>query len=227
MSQIIKIQEEEKVKEIQEEKTGPQKNYTEMMFTFTLEVIALFDLFGDVLFLIVLWQANHIIWFTLSIFTIMAPLYVCYVPLISVQRSKQNPSKLITFSAFTPLILVYLLLLDIFYIVIQTAINPILVMISMITCGKISGLALDDIIDEFFLKFFGLAKVQAVGFRKLRTLSQLTLESAPQMLLQVRIFFFLKATNSTNDKNLEVDESVLLFSLGCAVTHTVIEFILI
>jgi len=44
-------------------------------------------------------------------------------------------------------------------------------MISMITCGKISGLALDDIIDEFFLKFFGLAKVQAVGFRKLRTLS--------------------------------------------------------
>ena len=55
MSQIIKIQEEEKVKEIQEEKTGPQKNYTEMMFTFTLEVIALFDLFGDVLFLIVLW----------------------------------------------------------------------------------------------------------------------------------------------------------------------------
>ena len=110
-----------------------------MIFSFSLETIALFDLGGDVMFIIVLWQTHHIMWFTLSIFTILAPLYVCYVPLISVQRmkSKSDSSKLITFSAFTPLILIYLLLLDIFYIFIQTLINPLVFLISIISMGRI------------------------------------------------------------------------------------------
>jgi len=46
------------------------------------------------------------------------------------------------------------------------------------------------------------------------------------MVLQIRIFFFLK-TVDTSSAAIEVDEGVLMFSLGCALLHTVIEFTLI
>lgn len=47
------------------------------------------------------------------------------------------------------------------------------------------------------------------------------------MILQIRIFFFLQTSSKDGDNAIDIDESVLMFSLGCAVLHSVIEFTLI
>ena len=61
----------------------PPNPYFEFIFTLILEFIALFDMFGDIYLLIGMYQYGHTAWFTLSIFTMLSPFYVCYVPLVT------------------------------------------------------------------------------------------------------------------------------------------------
>jgi len=67
-------------KKVREKAANP---YFEFVFTMILELIALFDMFGDIYLLIGMYQYGHTAWFTLSIFTMLSPFYVCYVPLVT------------------------------------------------------------------------------------------------------------------------------------------------
>jgi hypothetical protein len=60
--------------------------YVEHIFSYLLELVAFFDMGSDIMFLIEIWKAGHPMWFTLSMFTIVAPYYICYVPLLRYQK---------------------------------------------------------------------------------------------------------------------------------------------
>ena len=62
--------------------TGGNK-YFELVFNIFLEFIALFDMIGDIYALIIVYNQGHIAWFSLSVFTMISPFYVCYVPLLT------------------------------------------------------------------------------------------------------------------------------------------------
>ena len=64
--------------------------YVEHIFSYLLEVVAFFDMGSDILFLIEIWKAGHSMWFMLSMFTIVAPYYICYVPLLRYQRRNMS-----------------------------------------------------------------------------------------------------------------------------------------
>jgi len=75
----VKIVEEE-YKENQDK--GANK-YFELVFNIFLEFIALFDMVGDIYLLIIVFRLGHIAWFSISVFTMISPFYVCYVPLLT------------------------------------------------------------------------------------------------------------------------------------------------
>jgi hypothetical protein len=55
----------------------------EYLFILVLELLAMFDQVGDVVLLIALFRSEHSIWFSLSAITMLAPFFVCYVPLLT------------------------------------------------------------------------------------------------------------------------------------------------
>jgi hypothetical protein len=65
------------------QKEKPANPYFEFLFTLLLEMIALFDMVGDIYLLIGMYMNGHTAWFTISIFTMLSPFYVCYVPLLT------------------------------------------------------------------------------------------------------------------------------------------------
>ena len=62
--------------------------YFEMVFNILLEFIALFDMIGDIYALILVYRLGHIAWFSISVFTMISPFYVCYVPLLTFQKER-------------------------------------------------------------------------------------------------------------------------------------------
>ena len=97
------------------------------------------------------------------------------------------------YSAFTPLILIYLFIMDIFYIINSCVIELVVFLVYAITFGNIKGEGVEKYIDLFFEKVFMLSKVQVIGFRKLRTVSQFSLESIPQIVIQTLILLQMKS----------------------------------
>jgi hypothetical protein len=73
---------------------GRGANVFEKVFSYTLEFIAAFDMISDIFFLIEIWNGNQLAWFIFSIFTIIGPYYICYVPLLRYQRRtmSRNPT---------------------------------------------------------------------------------------------------------------------------------------
>lgn len=102
--------------------------YLEFMFALILEAIALGDLTGDLVFSFMLFDNQHISWGTLSILSMLSPFFICYVPLLTFQRYLADNSvdqtqqqrytikQVLQMSSLSPLILVYLLFMDILYL---------------------------------------------------------------------------------------------------------------
>ena len=61
------------------------------------------------------------------------------------------------------------------------------------------------------------------GFRRLRTISQLTFETMLQIILQLRILLYTQNTNSDSTAELEIDKGTVMLSLALAIAHLIIE----
>lgn len=150
--------------------------YVEKIFTYLLELVAFFDMGSDVLFLIEIWKAGHAMWFMLSMFTIVAPYYICYVPLLRYQRRNMTDElntqqKTVLYCAFTPLVLIYLFLLDILYLFNAVILAPLLFIVNILSCGRLQDIDIEEKTDKVFEVIFQLTHLEIVGFRKLRTMS--------------------------------------------------------
>ena len=62
----------------------------EFLFNIIIELIALFDMVGDLYALTLVYKYGYTAWFTVSIFTIISPFYVCYVPLLTFQKERSE-----------------------------------------------------------------------------------------------------------------------------------------
>lgn len=150
-----------------------------------LEAIALADMVGDIYLLTGMYKFGHTAWFTLSIFTMLSPFYVCYVPLLTFQKNRSKLEKESWFQKFintaslTPFIVIYLLFMDLIYIVVSVIITPIAYVIKLLTCGLIDLTGIEDGLDVLYEILFGMSDMDIKGFRRLRTISQLSFESLP------------------------------------------------
>jgi hypothetical protein len=76
-----------------------------------------------------------------------------------------------SFLATTPFLLVYLLVIDTFFLIITSVLTLPTMLVSLISCGKISQKRVEEFIDSMFMNLFGMQKMDIVGFRRLRTSS--------------------------------------------------------
>lgn len=167
----------------------PANPYFELGFTLLLEAIALFDMIGDIYLMVQMYVYGHTAWFTLSVFTTLSPFYVCYVPLLTFQKNRsklQEETKFLKFlniASLTPFIVAYLLLMDIIYIIVSVIITPAAMIIKLLTCGIIDITNIEEKLDVLYEILFGMTDMDIKGFRRLRTISQLSFESLPQIFL--------------------------------------------
>jgi len=85
-------------------------------------------------------------WFIITSYTMISPFFVCSIPYLDYQlemNSKLNSTQL-TFSRkikiwmiMTPLIIPYLIVLDLIYLINSMLIFPLIFIISKVTCSKI------------------------------------------------------------------------------------------
>jgi hypothetical protein len=70
---------------------------------------------------------------------------VCYVPLLTFQKNKLNNKELdfLTYISMiiflTPLVLIYLQLMDVIYIINSVGLVPIALIIQLLSCGMLKG----------------------------------------------------------------------------------------
>ena len=127
---------------------------------------------------------------------------------------KKVTSGIVSVLVMTPLCTIYFLILDVIFMI-YTIISS---MILLVTLSKINvGNWMED---QFFRKFLGISRMELIGYRRLRTLSQLLFETFPSILLQLRMLWVL---GSKNDANFDISYQSLYWSLVFAFLHTLME----
>lgn len=114
-------------------------------------------------------------------------------------------------------------MMDIIYIVVSVVITPITFVIYVLTCGKLNLTHIEEKLDVMYEILFGMSDMDIKGFRRLRTISQLSFESLPQIILQIRILLY--AIDGEDKLGVSVD--AIVASLICAVLHAFFELIFV
>jgi len=108
----------------------------------------LLDVIGDITILNILYKYKHFAWASLSVLFMFAPYLISFCPLMKFLLDKGNfqpksggdgasMRKCFACISLTPLVFIYLIGMDIIFIIITVLIYPMLWLINKITCGKI------------------------------------------------------------------------------------------
>jgi hypothetical protein len=73
--------------------------------------------------------------------------------------------------------------MDIMYIIVSVIITPAAMFLKLISCGLIDLTNIEEKMDVLYEILFGMTDMDIKGFRRLRTISQLSFESLPQIFL--------------------------------------------
>lgn len=96
----------------------------------------------------------------------------------------------------SPFMLIYLFILDVIFVVNQAFIYPLIMLIKFLTCGLLDLTVLNKALEKSYEIMFDMQKLEVAGFRRMRTISQLTFETLIQTILQIRmLIFFQKIDN--------------------------------
>jgi hypothetical protein len=79
----------------------------------------------------------------------------------------------------TPMVLVYLQVMDLIYIINTVTLMPLAIILKNLGCIRGSGNIFEEKLDYIYEVMFGMSKMDIKGFRRLRTVSQLSFESIP------------------------------------------------
>ena len=161
-----------------------------------LEWIAAADLYTDFLVLMQLLNTKHHAWTTLTIFSMVAPFFACQTPFLmflkeKVYRDVNRRLKLRSMGwvMVAPVMLAYMFILDIIFVINQAILFPIIVCLKVITFGFLDLSCLNRALEMTYEFLFEMHKLEVAGFRRMRTISQLTFESLIQLMLQIRMLY--------------------------------------
>ena len=90
----------------------------------------------------------------------------------------------------SPFMLVYMFMLDIIFVINQALFFPIIILLKFLTFGFLDLSCLNLALEKSYEYLFEMRKLEVAGFRRMRTISQLTFESLIQFALQVRMLMF-------------------------------------
>eukprot|EP01083_Nonionella_stella_P060839 158657_1 len=210
-------------------------SWIEVIYSTTVEGLSTADFITDILILRDLWISNNLWWTTFMLSLLIAPYLVCYSALGSLIQHRMNfiyltmsvdavqcakQCKWFSFNflvllLMTPLCIAYFVLIDIVFMVYVM----VATFVFFISCTQWD---IGDVMDDWvFKKIFGLNRMQIIGYRRLRTLSQLFFETIPQIFLQLRILWQIEWAGREND--FAINSEAIMWSVGFAVLHLIFE----
>eukprot|EP01083_Nonionella_stella_P170821 582191_1 len=205
----------------------------EILYSFLVESLSVADLITDILVVKQLIEARQVWWISFMFLFMVSPYLVSHstmCSLLSVRRSHYLPkqTKCPPIGLFT-LNVLSLVLLTPFAIVWFSLVDAIfmlyLVISSLIFALSIGYCDVSNVMDDLlFQKILGMTKMEVIGYRRLRTLSQLLFETFPQILLQVRILIAIRYEGQ-DEFNITTDE--LWLSIIIAFVHVFLEVAII
>ena len=143
----------------------------EQILSLVIEVLSAFDFVTDGYLMYKFAMSKHTAWLCINIQTVIWPFMISYVPYISFKLAKLRTafdsnegkcvslSKSISFFATTPLLLIYLILIDTFFLAVSTVVTPILILLFIISCGMIPVQKLEAWIDQLYFYAFDMQKM--------------------------------------------------------------------
>eukprot|EP01083_Nonionella_stella_P234496 825442_1 len=223
--------------------------WIELIYTTIVEAASAADLWTDIVIIMQLIQSDNQWWSTFMLSLLIAPYLVSHGSLVVILQKKVQfnkdtwwcCSKLRVLSMtllLTPIALVYLFFIDVVFIVfaiISTVWLVLLILMTWLCCrsvhdskGLVANYDIHNWIDQqIFEKLLNMNRTEIVGYRRLRTLSQLFFETIPQIVLQVRILWVLNQWSEKEDVDSDlfkiVDLKSLAWSIGLAAFHLLLE----
>ena len=129
---------------------------------------------------------------------------------------------LLRFLAITPFLLVLLIIVDIVFLILSVVITPTILVASIFKYHDRLTFCIEEFQDKTFNTLFGMQKMDVEGFRRLRTSSQFSFETIPQIILQIRILLNLWG-NQTELESLGISITAISVSITFAVMHACLE----
>jgi hypothetical protein len=77
--------------------------------------------------------------------------------------------------------------MDLLYLINSVLFEPIILFVKKLSCDKIDLSNISQAINDSYVILFDMTEMDIGGFRRLRTISQLSFESFPQVVLQTWI----------------------------------------
>ena len=187
-------------------------SWLEWIYVVTVESLSTADLCTDIFILKQLIEDKHQWWTTFSLIFMICPYLVSYTAMGTMMKNKSNKLSLIV---MTPFCLLYFLILDAVFMCYALISS----FIFLITFANVN---IGDFMEKhFFHRILGVSRMELLGYRRLRTLSQLLFETFPSIILQIRMLVVLGG--NANDGKLKVSYQSLYYSIGFAVLHTIME----
>eukprot|EP01083_Nonionella_stella_P295544 1004441_1 len=207
-------------------------SWVELIYSTFVESLSMADFITDFLVLKQLFEGGHQWWSSWMVlmmlssylvsFSVVGTLFVNAVSTFVQKRQLTKQSKcscqyvlfvLMAMLLMTPLSVLYFFIVDVVFMI-YILISALLY---FLTCSYVD---ITDFIDDYvFQKVLGMNRMQVIGYRRLRTLSQLLFETVPQCLLQLHM---LRVSNLDG-----LDTSSLMMSILFALLHMLFEGIII
>lgn len=125
-----------------------------------------------------------------------------------------------------PLMLIYLFCLDVIFIINQAFFYPLIQLMKLLTCGLVDLSCLNRALDKSYEYLFEMKKLEVAGFRRMRTISQLTFESLIQISLQSRmLLYFNNQKDAGSIDEFGISVTAIIASITIAIVHALIECI--
>ena len=144
---------------------------------------------------------------------------VCYVTLVQMLLQRNTFDQINSFYlrllskvVLTFLILVYLMILDIDFMVLNLIVGTLCLILSWATCGYVQTSWVENLINRQFEALFGMKTNDVEGFRRARSINQLFYETIPQFLLQLRILIWIR-NHQEDSLSTYIDTKTLTISL--------------
>ena len=206
----------------------------------TLEAFSTVDLVADIYIIAQLASSSHIAWLTVNIQSVFWPFLVAYLPFIAFKLSKIDATKVesggcfslikafFRFLSVTPMLVIYLAFIDLFFMLMGLLYFPAAIILAIFSCGHYGAREVFECQNYLFIRLFEMNRMDVLGFRRLRTFSQLTFESITQIFIQGWIYYKLKTHDDLADeKEIKVSVEAIVFSMCTAVIHAILEIIML
>ena len=134
--------------------------------SFLLDIISTVDLFSDFYVIHAFIYSRHAFWMCISMTTIMMPFFVAQVPYLnfkleqykrkSKDGKKEYRRKFVGVLLLTPLLLLYFLVTDVFYLFFSILLAPFMLIISIFNPNSTVIHQINDVLTSMFKTLFGL-----------------------------------------------------------------------